>query len=647
MPIPPDNRVPGDSGHIADHNSISDTLTTLTASDAGKLAAASNLSDVASKPAARDNLGAFKIVHAVADFGVDMGGVADATTALQNFFTAIGQGGSKAGYKGYLPPGTARISSPIAGASLTQCTGGGKYVTTIRQVTNNQDVLQFTGSSGSPMLGVELSDFSIQGPYRVDKTGTSTTNTSTTVGDTHAVASDVGLSISGTGIPAGATITSVTPGTGYVISAAATATGTPALTIGATSTGVGLNLNYWLDTCSAKRMIIQGNGSHGVLLQNSYLISFEHVWHYLNGGDGLHAVTSLNAVKWDNCEFFGNAGDGAYINGCAGSVMIGCDIESNGKNGVETANCYALTIEGCDFENNGTLTANTYDAIYVGSTNGYAGPRIVGCNFTGTSGQTANGIHFSASVTSAYVEGCPFNNFANADILADSGATGIILAPNNVHQAGSEPLVTDNSTNGITYLGEQQSHFSATDAGYKTWNYDFALVPNMNSTTGMVNYTAGVIFGARIQVRHVMTVSRVSVYWVQPTGGTPANCFLALYDSSGNRKGVTADLTSTASGLIQPAFAGGAVTLQPGYYYVALLIGTQGTSQAGGAAYPTLTLISSQATGYQGAGLSASQYRWAKLGNLTGQTSMPNTATPNITLSSNTASALPFGCALL
>jgi hypothetical protein len=150
-----------------------------------------------------------------------------------------------------------------------------------------------------------------------------------------------------------------------------------------------------------------------------------------------------------------------------------------------------------------------------------------------------------------------------------------------------------------------------------------------------------VIFGARIQVRHVMTVSKLSVYWTQPTGGTPANCFLALIDSSGNRVGVTADLTSTASGLIQPSI--GSHTLQPGYYYVVGLIGTQGTTQAGGFAYPTLTLISSQAAGYQGAGLSASQYRFAKMGNLTGQSSIPS----SVTLASNVSSVLPFGCAIL
>ena len=37
MPIPPDTRAPGDTGHIADHNDISDELTTLAAGVAAAL----------------------------------------------------------------------------------------------------------------------------------------------------------------------------------------------------------------------------------------------------------------------------------------------------------------------------------------------------------------------------------------------------------------------------------------------------------------------------------------------------------------------------------------------------------------------------------------------------------------------------------
>jgi hypothetical protein len=71
------------------------------------------------------------------------------------------------------------------------------------------------------------------------------TNTTTTVTDPHAVPADAGKSISGTGIPAAATIVSVTPGVGYVISAAATATASGlTFVVGAGALPVSTTLTY-------------------------------------------------------------------------------------------------------------------------------------------------------------------------------------------------------------------------------------------------------------------------------------------------------------------------------------------------------------------------------------------------------------------
>jgi glycine/D-amino acid oxidase-like deaminating enzyme len=60
---------------------------------------------------------------------------------------------------------------------------------------------------------------------RVDA-GSGTTSASNVVTDTNAVSNDVGSSVTGTGIPVGAVITSVTSGTSFVMSTNATATST-------------------------------------------------------------------------------------------------------------------------------------------------------------------------------------------------------------------------------------------------------------------------------------------------------------------------------------------------------------------------------------------------------------------------------------
>ena len=72
--------------------------------------------------------------------------------------------------------------------------------------------------------------------FPIKRTATvGTTNASATVTGTTFVAADQGASISGTGIPAGATITAVTPGVSVTISANATATGSPTALIGGTT----------------------------------------------------------------------------------------------------------------------------------------------------------------------------------------------------------------------------------------------------------------------------------------------------------------------------------------------------------------------------------------------------------------------------
>lgn len=65
-----------------------------------------------------------------------------------------------------------------------------------------------------------------------------TTSGSTSVTDPSITAADAGKSVTGTGIPAGATIVTVVVGTSFTLSAAATATGTAvSLTIGGTTVG--------------------------------------------------------------------------------------------------------------------------------------------------------------------------------------------------------------------------------------------------------------------------------------------------------------------------------------------------------------------------------------------------------------------------
>jgi hypothetical protein len=77
--------------------------------------------------------------------------------------------------------------------------------------------------------------------------GAATTNTSTTVTVTSTAGLQQGMKIGGTGIPAGAYIASITNATTFVLSAAATATGSPTLTLGDNDHALALEMDYFYE----------------------------------------------------------------------------------------------------------------------------------------------------------------------------------------------------------------------------------------------------------------------------------------------------------------------------------------------------------------------------------------------------------------
>lgn len=121
-------------------------------------------------------------------------------------------------------------------SQTTKDVGAAGSLSAIRTVTTGgTKTLQFTALEALNPYARALFDnvpVSALAPVsRVDTVGT--TNSSTTVTDVTAASGDIGASVSGTGIPSGAYIVSVTPGTGFTLSKPATATST---TVSATVT---------------------------------------------------------------------------------------------------------------------------------------------------------------------------------------------------------------------------------------------------------------------------------------------------------------------------------------------------------------------------------------------------------------------------
>jgi len=124
---------------------------------------------------------------------------------------------------------------------------------------------------------------------------TTTTTASATVNDTTALATDIGKGVFGPGIPAGAFIVSVTPGTSFVMNAAATAGGPSQLSKGPRQSAVGPG---WLAVAPGQicPVVIQG-------------------WAYINiGGNTVAAGATLSTSATQR------------IAAVAGTPTLGCQI---------------------------------------------------------------------------------------------------------------------------------------------------------------------------------------------------------------------------------------------------------------------------------------------------------------------------------
>lgn len=162
------------------------------------------------------------------------------------------------------------------------------------------------------------------------------------------------------------------------------------------------------------------------------------------------------------------------------------------------------------------------------------------------------------------------------------------------------------------------------DQNLIAWSYE----PSVATSSGTI--TPGVIQLVAVILRKAATITNVIVE-IAAVGSalTTAENFLALYDSSGTRQGVTADQTSAwaSTGVMVTPLAT-PYSAAAGVYYVAVL--------SNGSTSPTFARSTgiTGAGGFINVGLTASTARFAVNG--TAQTSMPS----SLTLSSNSLAAI-------
>jgi len=152
--------------------------------------------------------------------------------------------------------------------------------------------------------------------------------------------------------------------------------------------------------------------------------------------------------------------------------------------------------------------------------------------------------------------------------------------------------------------------FTPSDHGFLTWSLDPALASSSSV------FTAGVLQLVKVKLPVAATISNIGIV-VSTAGNTLTNSYLALYDSTGTRQGVTADQSSswTTAGVYTPALVT-PYSAAAGVYYVGILVGSATT-------VPALSRTST--SNAINAGLTAPGLRFGTSG--TGLTATPSTVT--------------------
>jgi hypothetical protein len=326
---------------------------------------------------------------------------------------------------------------------------------------------------------------------------------------------------------------------------------------------------------------------------------------YSSIGAGISNNTFLkckfsNAGK-DNTQFmveFGCTGAGSAYH--VADNFVECWFEHPYGGVYKSLSGSNIKVDGCiawDIQGGSPLIGNSL--YYFGAFSGNSGSQgviINGCgrNLNGPDGTSTNKWDVECEATTSGVEirnyfttplaGSPpstYNIYYNfhgcLDVLvttsqspqgssANGNSSTVITNPSSSQVVVGSGNVT---TAGAVALGHDES-FSPGDAGLLAWNYDPAQI---NSPTVPAS---GTILGIRINIRRPMLVTSVILFQTGAgTTMTTGQCLAGLWDSAGNRIGITADQAANwQSGTFvfkTMALAGGPFTVNPPFVFLLAL----------------------------------------------------------------------------
>lgn len=203
---------------------------------------------------------------------------------------------------------------------------------------------------------------------------------------------------------------------------------------------------------------------------------------YNNGGDGIHIGNTsdlhTDSITVTNCHVYGNTGIGIYGDNLNYVKLANNNVYDNGEHGIWLRNAVSTHINGNTIRANGTLTADTYDNIFL--TN--ADSSIISENIILT-GSNTNKPRYGINVSDAASVGTRiFDNdmstSGNVGNLNDSGV-GTQQSQTNI-KAGGAPAAGTWAVGDIVYSDDPAGD------GFIGWVCTVAGTPGTWKTFGAV-----------------------------------------------------------------------------------------------------------------------------------------------------------------
>jgi hypothetical protein len=324
------------------------------------------------------------------------------------------------------------------------------------------------------------------------------------------------------------------------------------------------------------RVVVDNAVGNGIeLINHSDFTAYDVVC--IGSGGSNWVLSNMPNSRLTNCRAEWSDAHGYRIEGNFGTgqgsgalIMVGCSTDRNSQNGLDitsTGNAPIL-ISGLMTRRDGRNAGaggGGYAAIFAANAttplviNGWTQYPGVDDGGGGTNSPQVGG-HFDGN-TAVQVESSYIHAATTA--LNNTGTNTIFSLGTNIVQATGTTAAPSRSVPIIL-----PTEWNPVDHAFETWSFDPSVIQGGAATT------AGTIYMIKMPIRVATQISSL-VATVTTAGSvlTANQNFAGLYSSTGVRLGQTVDQSTTwnSIGTKTMGISGGAVTVQPGFYYLALL----------------------------------------------------------------------------